>query len=244
MEVHHHTHHPKKWKEYFWEFFMLFLAVFCGFLAEIQVEHYVEHQREQKFVSQLMLDLQSDESNLIDYINGQKYRGICIDSIFIMIKNKEVDTKRNDIYFYARTLSRYGNYVPTDGTIAQLKFGGNLRLIKNNKIVTDVLDYDNYTKVLTQFIVTSFQDIINYRLICEEIFDGTAFYDMISENNAIIRLDNCPPIQSTSPKILNSFIMRLQHMKSSNGRYISLANTLLEKERALKKAIKKEYHLE
>ena len=35
MEVHSHTHSPrKKWTHYFWEFLMLFLAVFCGFLAE------------------------------------------------------------------------------------------------------------------------------------------------------------------------------------------------------------------
>ena len=40
MEVHHHTHTPrKKWTHYFWEFLMLFLAVFCGFLAEYQLEH-------------------------------------------------------------------------------------------------------------------------------------------------------------------------------------------------------------
>ena len=30
MEVHAHTHTPrKKWTHYFWEFLMLFLAVFC-----------------------------------------------------------------------------------------------------------------------------------------------------------------------------------------------------------------------
>ena len=46
MEVHAHTHTPrKKWTHYFWEFLMLFLAVFCGFLAENQREHMVEHQR-------------------------------------------------------------------------------------------------------------------------------------------------------------------------------------------------------
>jgi hypothetical protein len=33
MEVHHHSHHPKKWKEYISEFLMLFLAVFSGFMA-------------------------------------------------------------------------------------------------------------------------------------------------------------------------------------------------------------------
>ncbi|MBK7679895.1 MAG: hypothetical protein IPJ29_10920 [Chitinophagaceae bacterium] len=58
MEVHAHTHTPrKKWTHYFWEFIMLFLAVFCGFLAENQREHMIEHQREKKFIRSLCSDL-------------------------------------------------------------------------------------------------------------------------------------------------------------------------------------------
>ena len=50
MEVHAHTHTPrKKWTHYFWEFLMLFLAVFCGFLAENQREHFIEHRREKEY---------------------------------------------------------------------------------------------------------------------------------------------------------------------------------------------------
>ena len=41
MEVHHHSHHPKKWKEYLTEFLMLFLAVSMGFVAENLREKHV-----------------------------------------------------------------------------------------------------------------------------------------------------------------------------------------------------------
>ena len=34
MEVHHHSHKPKNWKEYITEFIMLFTAVTLGFFAE------------------------------------------------------------------------------------------------------------------------------------------------------------------------------------------------------------------
>ena len=51
MEVHAHSHTPrKKWTHYFWEFLMLFLAVFCGFLAEYQLEHVIEQKREKQFI--------------------------------------------------------------------------------------------------------------------------------------------------------------------------------------------------
>jgi hypothetical protein len=45
MEVHHHSHHPKKWKEYITEFLMLFLAVSLGFMAENIREHQIEKHR-------------------------------------------------------------------------------------------------------------------------------------------------------------------------------------------------------
>ena len=65
MEVHAHTHTPrKKWTHYFWEFLMLFLAVFCGFLAEYQLEHKIEKDRERKFMRLLVQDLQSDSDSI------------------------------------------------------------------------------------------------------------------------------------------------------------------------------------
>src|SRR5688572_32774662 len=65
MEVHAHTHTPrKKWTHYFWEFLMLFLAVFCGFLAEYQLEHKIEHNREKQFIKSLVKDIESDTARL------------------------------------------------------------------------------------------------------------------------------------------------------------------------------------
>ncbi|HEY5968878.1 MAG TPA: hypothetical protein VIU35_12955, partial [Chitinophagaceae bacterium] len=61
MEVHAHTHTPrKKLTHYFWEFLMLFLAIFCGFLAENQREHFIEHRREKEFMNSMLSDLRSD----------------------------------------------------------------------------------------------------------------------------------------------------------------------------------------
>ena len=55
MEVHTHTHTPrKKWTHYFWEFFMLFLAVTLGFFVENQREHLVEHRREKQYIRSMI----------------------------------------------------------------------------------------------------------------------------------------------------------------------------------------------
>ena len=50
MEVHHHSHHLKKWKEYISEFLMLFAAVTLGFFAENLREHQIEKHREIQFL--------------------------------------------------------------------------------------------------------------------------------------------------------------------------------------------------
>jgi len=86
MEVHAHTHTPrKKWTHYFWEFLMLFLAVFCGFLAEYQLEHKIERDREKQFIKSLVSDLEKDTVNLNRYIKEHKFRFSLYDSLLTLL---------------------------------------------------------------------------------------------------------------------------------------------------------------
>ena len=60
MEVHHHSHKPKNWKEYITEFVMLFAAVTLGFFAENLREHsIISHRIEQNKVA-ILKDLEND----------------------------------------------------------------------------------------------------------------------------------------------------------------------------------------
>ena len=71
MEVHAHTHTPrKKWTHYFWEFLMLFLAVTLGFFVENQREHYVEHQRAKIYATNLCEELKKDTARLNSVVAG------------------------------------------------------------------------------------------------------------------------------------------------------------------------------
>jgi hypothetical protein len=64
MEVHHHSHHPKKWKEYITEFVMLFLAVSLGFFAENIREHQIIVERKNQNLEAMVLDLKKDSITL------------------------------------------------------------------------------------------------------------------------------------------------------------------------------------
>ena len=64
MEVHHHSHHPKKWKEYLTEFLMLFLAVSMGFVAENLREKHVENERSEELIQAFIIDVQESQKQL------------------------------------------------------------------------------------------------------------------------------------------------------------------------------------
>ena len=64
MEVHHHSHHPKKWKEYVTEFLMLFLAVSMGFVAENLREKHVENERAEELIHALIIDVKENQKQL------------------------------------------------------------------------------------------------------------------------------------------------------------------------------------
>jgi hypothetical protein len=123
MEVHAHTHTPrKKWTHYLWEFLMLFLAVFCGFLAENWREHIVEHQREKVLMKSMVNDLRADSIFFSQMIYGIKQYNLQIDSLVPLItNNSEMNSRALEIYQYQVWTSLYYKAVYSDRTIEQLK---------------------------------------------------------------------------------------------------------------------------
>jgi hypothetical protein len=143
MEVHAHTHTPrKKWTHYFWEFLMLFLAVFCGFLAENQREHYVEDQRAKEYAKSLLNDLKEDTVELqrgIDHIN---FLISAIDNIVSINSGKpDKSVVPGKFYYYSRLTSFTYPIDWNSSTLNQLIQSGNLRFFKNKELVNQINKY-------------------------------------------------------------------------------------------------------
>jgi hypothetical protein len=85
MEVHHHSHHPKKWKEYITEFLMLFLAVSLGFAAENIREGYIEKERSHELVSSFIRDVELNIVLMDSLIHSNKKSLLKSDSIALYI---------------------------------------------------------------------------------------------------------------------------------------------------------------
>ena len=145
MEVHHHAHtgHGKKtWKEYFWEFLMLFLAVFCGFLAEYQLEHKIERDRLKKFMYDMTKNLEYDRTRIaINLATNYSLRS-SLDSFRNEIQHTLLGKANiKKLYFYAFTASGFGQVVFNKSTITQLRNSGQLRLVENDSLTNEIIDY-------------------------------------------------------------------------------------------------------
>jgi len=143
MEVHAHTHTPrKKWTHYFWEFLMLFLAVFCGFLAENQREHYVEHQREKQYIRSLISDVKTDTANITVWVGGfnqiKKSCDTILNNFDSLSKSFPVKVRRD----YILVIGGFPDFIYTDRTIQQLKNSGGMRLIRKAAATDSIIAYD------------------------------------------------------------------------------------------------------
>jgi hypothetical protein len=248
MEVHQHTHTPrKKWTHYLWEFLMLFLAVTLGFFVENQREHLVEHQREKQFVQSLFNDIKADTANLDRIINARTRKEHSIDSLSYLMNSDSSKYFTKRIYFYAIDIARTLPYrfVPNDGTMQQLKNSGAFRLIRKRTVVDSISKYDvNVRNLVGQGIVE--EGLIgHYRDAAAKMFDALVFDPMLDENVMVIGPpEGNPHMQPYSNRELYEWNYRVFGIKAINKANRRDLRSLLIQAANLLAILKTEYHLE
>ena len=246
MEVHAHSHTPrKKWTHYFWEFLMLFLAVFCGFLAENFREHQIEHWRERQYIRSLTDDIQLDTASLNVISQRRIRRREMYDSLTRLLNSPQKDQFVSRLYYFARHIQRLSPVLFTynDRTIQQLKNGANMRLIRNQSVTDAIVLYDAAVRDLG--VTEERED--NYMMQCLphvfKLFDGRVMDLMIDSVGAI----HMPPIDiSLLPTLaanINDFNGSFHSMKSSNKVILVKVKTLIGEGEKLLNILKKEYQL-
>ena len=249
MEVHHHSHTSrKKWSHYFWEFFMLFFAVFCGMLAEYKLEHIIEHQREKKYIRSLIKDVELDIASLQRSFEFKNLQISYFDSLKSLLK-AGYKNHLNDVYFYARHITRYGGiggFEYHDRTIQQLKNSGNLRLIRNQDAADSITVYDNERikrLLIQQEGETELRRYISHNLI-GKIFDPFAWHDMTDSSGKISRSVNNPSLFTNDPALLNEFGFKVVTLRGNLAATNRVIATTIISAKNLIELLKKEYQLE
>ena len=183
MEVHAHTHTPrKKWTHYFWEFLMLFLAVFCGFFAENQREHMIEHKREKQYIRSLMQDIGKDTAN-VTFWSSRYYKILThCDSVLVnfteFAKNESTIAAEN----YSRVIFGFPDFSYTDHTMQQLRNAGGLRLIRNQTAIDSIIVYD----ALARDITVEESAIVHYYVSLDNITNKLLSYRRMSESGSLL----------------------------------------------------------
>ena len=177
MEVHHHTHHPKSWKEYIQEFLMLFFAVFLGFMSEYYLEYRAERHKEHDYLVSMQKDLKADleemklkDSNMEKIVNsGNKI-------VQLVYKPVLVETDIDSIYIHSFIIiSRFYNIDFSSGTIDQLRNAGGFRLIQNEEIVREISDYEKGKGTMKIQLESIMERAANVHIIQNKLLHSTVF---------------------------------------------------------------------
>jgi len=244
MEVHAHSHTArKKWTHYLWEFLMLFFAVFCGFLAEYQLEHVIEHQREQKYAESLIQDLETDIVHLEAYINLRKEKRIMMDSLMLLLSTDKHKQFGNEAYFFARHVFSGPPFISTDGTMQQLKNAGNLRLIKNENIINNILAYDALVKELKEWDESDTRIRTTFREIGGSVFNANELYKAMDSNFKFVRPTSNPQLITDNPVAINNVAFQIQYISLSSLGNTQRGKALKEKAEKLIELLKHQYHI-
>ncbi|MFZ9661922.1 MAG: hypothetical protein ACO29O_08590, partial [Chitinophagaceae bacterium] len=97
--LHHHSHGPRKFKEYITEFIMLFAAVTLGFFAENLREHQIEKEREIQFLENIHYDLEHDIQDINTTIAFNVEKQKMNDSLILAYQNKGYETDLPRYYY-------------------------------------------------------------------------------------------------------------------------------------------------
>jgi hypothetical protein len=247
MEVHSHTHTPrKKWTHYFWEFLMLFLAVFCGFLAENQREHLVEHQREKKFMMSLRQDLEHDTAQLSGNIEAWNFFYKNIDTLRTFVEPPFKPENTEKAYYHSALIFNFSEFNYNDRTIEQLRSSGSFRLIKMQRVVDSLVEYDNIIRNTLrnveavarnqmQAVISMQSDLFNSKHL-EEYVTGV-YGPSNPPAHQLYKVEN-------KPEILFRYYNELYKYKMFAWGLTLVNQDLKRRAVSLIELIKKEYHLE
>ncbi len=190
MEVHHHSRHPKKWKEYITEFIMLFLAVSLGFMAENIREHQIEKHREIAYLKNVHEDLKLDLINIDNVLNSNTIRLQAMDTLFTIINNNTITNE--DVYYYIRNLALRATFESSHVGLDQIKSAGGLRMVKNPEIISGIQEYERALDALDKLENVRERTLEQARFKMAVVFEPSISYEMLVDQGQGIMRFNRP----------------------------------------------------
>ena len=255
MEVHHHPHHPKKWKEYITEFLMLFVAVTMGFFAENIREHTViEHKMRENYIA-LIEDLKQDASKIKIIVDStEKYEDNMVQLKYILFKYHTHQSDWSTLkaeYSKLGKLPTYSTLFINNTTFKNMQSSGLLSYIEQRELKSKLSYYyevifkrlEDNNKLFDQAGISFFQTEIPHRMSVElsrgkEVLlekYPSDFSDKNNYSNYILNLNSTKEALKSESLIYSidaysgryyNYHSILKEIKSKNDELIMMLNTI------------------
>lgn len=168
MEVHHHSHHPKKWKEYISEFLMLFAAVTLGFFAENLRERISENSNKKEIMESVAYDFQKDISHMNFHKSFNIRRIKVCDSLNDLVKLPANRIEQQ--LFYRLIVEMPHTYLFTSNNKSRIEAEakGYFSHRENNDLAESISKYDFFLSELIELFktdVNTLSSFIDYKVV-------------------------------------------------------------------------------
>jgi hypothetical protein len=235
-----------KLKDRLFEFLLVFLAVFLGFWADRWRERLFEKERENQFMNTMYQDLKSDMSNFSMNIAKSNDVVRSTQRVVTLLNSISKYDSAISIYHYARSITLNAPfYQPNQRTYEQMKYSGELRLIKDKAVADSITSYySSLVWILTQdqYIHERLGD---YMAGAENIFDGNVFLSIL-ENKPDTELCKLLPKGKylTADKLLfNRLFIRTQYLSGACKVTVTGVNDALLKCKNLMALLQRKYQI-
>ena len=225
----------------FWEFLMLFIAITLGFFVENYREGLYDKEKEKEIIVSFINDIEEDIKELDIVIQRREIRETRIDSILYILNNDLQDNFGRNLYYYARYLPRPFVFWANNTTNEELKYSGNFILIKNQKIIDVLLEYDDnyvfidFIRQREEYLVRRLFDQINV------IFDPKVFDEMNVYDIEFVYPSGNPKINTKNREIINTFLSNLHYVKTVNVGQLGHFKKHQKRAKEILELLKKEY---
>ena len=225
----------------FWEFLMLFIAITLGFFVENYREGLYDKEKEKEIIVSFINDIEEDIKELNIVIQRREIRETRIDSILYILNNDLQDNFGRNLYYYARYLPRPFVFWANNTTNEELKYSGNFILIKNQKIIDVLLEYDDnyvfidFIRQREEYLVRRLFDQINV-LFDPKVFDEMNVYDI-----EFVYPSGNPKINTKNREVINNFLSNLHYVKTVNVGQLGHFKKHQKRAKEILELLKKEY---